>query len=791
MAGSSITKPYTYNKRSSHRVSRACNSCRKRKVKCNGVQPCSKCITSNLRCHYDGIQVDMVKNNLYKDEEDVRKCLRPLVQSIKNLEKLSFANPAKVNSLIQTLSTSIEDLKHDLRLSLKEESVSNLQSELSLETHLIDGDYVLFNSFAAFPINSSNTKHTSLSFWGLYSPIMLLSDQGFRWLFKRLLISPNVDDIDVKRTIYLYLKFMDYATSMYLEATEYSKSPLLWYRKSFDVGSTTTDVDLIKIILLDICKSTSYGAVGIEIKKPDMVMKSINSLYKHLDKMPGVSTSPSKRFQLEPLLFMLFLEVLQKPSYSGIYTVEMLSPQLDFLEFYFWSAETTALNRLIGPIVRLGIDLGFNRWEFYLNLDENEANERRKMWWKCYWWDKYGSLLTGKQFQIMEEQMACLLPKEWIELGVNEKMDPSTFMRCVNFENCSNEVAAEIGHYLLAKIIQQVYVKIMYNAQLCDYRIFSKECSEMESTVEILFEECADICQLLDSMEELFSQPFSASKNIEDYEFYLTYANSKILILTYMENVCVRLSSASNPSKKGDIAAYVAELQEKRLDTAVRAVQRSFSHESPNTYKFLQVHLMLLIQINIYCINNMEKVGVENYLFLACDIASMYADYLRTIQKPENVKYKHFMKSIENCIYFIFILTRVSFQILQKSRSISEVQVIKMAQEYSTSTGHLCKELLDVSSPCFAELLACPFISSWHKQVKDMVREVGGSTFFEKLETTGYERKERVIMPEKNSKIHNTLIEGFEPFENLEEFLRLDIFPDLYSNFFGTDDFHI
>src|SRR5690242_7005435 len=34
-------------------IAKACDACRRRKVKCNGQQPCSGCISANLPCAYD------------------------------------------------------------------------------------------------------------------------------------------------------------------------------------------------------------------------------------------------------------------------------------------------------------------------------------------------------------------------------------------------------------------------------------------------------------------------------------------------------------------------------------------------------------------------------------------------------------------------------------------------------------------------------------------------------------------------------------------------------------------
>lgn len=75
-------------KRQPYKVSKACNECRKRKIKCTGTFSCSSCVIYGSKCGYDqdgAVRSRTTERSFYKNSRENLMKIRSLQDSIEEL----------------------------------------------------------------------------------------------------------------------------------------------------------------------------------------------------------------------------------------------------------------------------------------------------------------------------------------------------------------------------------------------------------------------------------------------------------------------------------------------------------------------------------------------------------------------------------------------------------------------------------------------------------------------------------------------------------------------------------
>ncbi|KAK7178540.1 fungal specific transcription factor [Paraphaeosphaeria sporulosa] len=90
------------NERSGHRVQKACNNCRKRKVRCTGEQPhCQKCVDQHMSCLYLQTRRDRLKEFVCRTPRIASLIPGRANSDIYHFEYSSLRKSTSILSLIQ------------------------------------------------------------------------------------------------------------------------------------------------------------------------------------------------------------------------------------------------------------------------------------------------------------------------------------------------------------------------------------------------------------------------------------------------------------------------------------------------------------------------------------------------------------------------------------------------------------------------------------------------------------------------------------------------------------------
>ncbi|CAI4566058.1 AMM_1a_G0031160.mRNA.1.CDS.1 [Saccharomyces cerevisiae] len=210
------------------RVSKACERCRRKKIKCDNSKPCFSCVGSQSDCRYEN-QSRQTSETFFKYTESFNDSFDKVRNMITKLRTQLPSNvPTSLRQSLVNISSEFEEFQSRLYLNLEGEQVGSYSRKNSVETKLI-GNYsrslIRFSSELEF----STTQNINMYF-GLYSPLLYLTTTGVAWITKRLFSFS--DNKEIRETIYLLLKFLDASSASHLVMQRItSTSPLDYYAK--------------------------------------------------------------------------------------------------------------------------------------------------------------------------------------------------------------------------------------------------------------------------------------------------------------------------------------------------------------------------------------------------------------------------------------------------------------------------------------------------------------------------------------------------------------------------------
>lgn len=496
-------------KKKRSKVSRACNNCRRRKIKCTGAQPCLNCQTYRCECTYSipspaslssgdvalnfrdttlktttsnmgapssnmgapssvpepaswagvtGMErassTSSLTNSLpasrsdtgtdassgvYEDDSGILQQISRLTESIQSLKSLPPS--AHVTCAIEQIYEQLKEIESNWRPAVRINAICNASATAtSLETRLMINKYsedvslTRFSTIQPSPVISRvsvlNQQPVVDDMFGLYSPGLLLSVRGIGYLFKSF-FDPGVKMArEYKTTLYLMLRFFD-TCFHYLDLAVKSWSEPLKSHFIMIPKDMLSHTDLIKYLVdqvpLAVKKKTEavYPAfpqpASFEERLPmfHWVVRLMNTL--HLEtsgdcldieenglKMPFVKDL----IRIKEAISILSFEYLNLTMHTPVGDLDFFESLLILIKHQYWIGEYHLFYQLLSLATGYAQNLGIHRWEFYVGMDEEMAEKRRCLWWKCYFWDKLFSIHTGKQAIICEASFCQLLASE-------------------------------------------------------------------------------------------------------------------------------------------------------------------------------------------------------------------------------------------------------------------------------------------------------------------------------------------------------------------------------------------
>lgn len=787
-------------KKSNSRVIKACVVCRRRKIKCNGIEPCNNCTSSGLICSFE--VKEFRKLSLYKQEDDIRKDLRVLTHYLKGLENMNTLSSEKLKPLINEIDSKLNEYRDDLRLTIEPRAIEKYDKKISLETALIETDTINFTRYGKVNVKDiiGNDREPLVpSYFGLYSALNLFSSGGFGWVFKKI-FAASLDHQETKKTFYLYLKFFDLSSLWFARSSIQKSAPLEWYKKYYK-ANLPKDIcreDLVIDILNNVAAVVGADQFKTEDFRADLILKKITNLiskhatyFKSMDEKNISNVELTQYSMTEEFLHIAFVEFSERYSFSTVYHDNIIEYTISYLEKNHWKEDVGTLRRCASVMTSRAIDAGLSRWEFHIGITEKRADEMRNVWWNCYWWDKWTALLSGKSTNIDDNQISCLLPRGWMEIGINEKMDTEALIKSADFKKAmQNDIMFDVVRYILAKIIQLNISTLLYNNKFTDYKIFSNNYQNNEDLIEELIVNINYVMSQLNMLQkeiQIYFEKIDGPGEVLDHLIIFNY--SYIEIISSIENLVTRILSLPHLSKIENLHTLIDSSRLIALDMSRDVLEKiSLVENFFDSQKLILITAYYLIHIVVYLIEHPSQ-DLLSFIQLFCMFLKQFCieNDKRSNIYDMKMPYVHWTMN-KLPLFFILILVRMLIQTYLFLNEIKGEDLVELIEKNNPEAAAICRELLDVTSSYYAPLLENIEVSSMHKIALNVINDMTGSQFFATFKksdiiTQNNESSDALNLLATNSRL--TPGEDSLSLTNLDDFINLNIFPEIYEVLWG------
>lgn len=552
------------------RLKKACDNCRRRKIKCSGSTPCLNCIASELKC-VRKLHTQNYDKTFFTSPTKLKHELCSLKESLEELSSnLSSGNSQNLKSSLNGAVSALEKINLESVTELRYETIKNYDGATSIETAMVNNP-ALFEFFTTGI--GSNVNMSINKFFGLYSPLVNYSPHALGYLMTKLL--KIRDNIDTRLTLYLILKLLDLGTSLLVDVSKRD-------RHNFDFSAQ------LKTILSILPNDSSSQYSQLQTKK----VKTSHEMLEVSSKLLEYVQSVFDRFEQDEGSLNSYLNALDKIAslscksfyLSAFATFETICAEtlVEVIEKVYWVLDVNISGKLIALLCRRLLDLGYGRWEYNYGIDENLADQNRITWWRSLWWDRWYALSTGKLPLLSEEMSNCPFPRAVMLLKVDDEMDCLTLAREVDLQGSSLEVCLFFGYILLTKVISFAFSSVLYNKAFAAYRLYSNGTwKDSSGTLAILK-------SYYDQIEEIFR--FSHIKvnsvlqsNLEDQRCHQLGTFFKLTKVSIYQAMCALLRRLQKCSPKTHLSSFdglIAEITDRSVESSVSALSALLDLES-------------------------------------------------------------------------------------------------------------------------------------------------------------------------------------------------------------------
>ncbi|EHN02675.1 YER184C-like protein [Saccharomyces cerevisiae x Saccharomyces kudriavzevii VIN7] len=774
-------------RRQGSRVSKACERCRRKKVKCDSKKPCFGCIGSQSKCRYKNQPCEPLEaffkytGSLSNDLDDV-KCT---IEKLKT--QLPSSAPASLQKGLGNICSELEKIQPQLYLNLDSKEVSSYNGAKSIETEIIGKQSNCLNRFSnAF---ESNTAQKVGIYFGVYSPLLYFTTSGISWITKKLISCS--DDRGTRETIYLFLKFLDATSAGRNDPRVTSMPPLEYYAKLN--GLICGDDALIQHIMSNISgdiKERTNSSQNLKLEKPtDWFMYGVLLMEEHHNTL--ADTNPSslslKRFlEQDELIFCLCVEYFERLIFSAMHDLVILKGLVSLIRHRYWIDDYFVLGRIICTMSRRSLDAGLNRWEYYIGQEEEIAEENRKLWWDCYWWDRWYTLNSGKEPMISDEMTSCLFPKKVIGLGVDDSMDCLTLIDSVKLDPTKLDICVSFGYILLAKLITKVFFELLYNRKFTDYRLFAvPDAKDLNRTARQLKVEFFKIRRIFlgvqDKLIPFLKQHF---ENSRIFELYTHFEFSKVCCFQGMESLILRIQNLLQSSEKVGLDICINQTRLQTFETSVDILTEILRlKDSLHIMKCSWFLYAILLKITAYFIENSREDPIY-HLSLMCGVIGLYNDLLINSNNIDVKDNNAFYKKLKNGTTMSFILTRICCQVYMRSQKISEELLFHELKKHGQACLHAVEAVLDITCVWYENIIGDHKESNFRKEILNILdRDMGDFV----NNNIGVQRKKEGTLHHEGFPVNSSGVSLGLDFISLENFVTSDSLPDFLNLFLGRN----
>lgn len=465
------------------RVSKACQFCRKKKIKCDGDQPCANCRNSaHAECIYP--------------TESERKPRAKKPKSAKSQSIMDLDNRlAKLESLLNNLAGKMDGGNETPQIEPSTENTmdvaglvetnytipSNDSSAYPMYTTNEEGDYEKSTADSGYSITAPGSSITanlasnmqSLStniFHGNHSCFFIFSGKSMEWIlnkvpdsqqdclipltnlptlfsicmkaFNEIWFCPRPTDAELRKLMSqgwfpddekLIFELVECLQHVFLVNEIYDHSKLralfnLYYQeKKANNGNSCNKHRFSELLIMNISL-----ALGISHVIDSRIAKSRHSaVVNRLSKTASYSTKDLLALQTKFFSNSIYYYDMVSVMSDGLLTIQGILLLISYLET---SWVKTHVNYILASIaVRYAQEIGLHRSETLVGLPAEEAKMRRHIWWFCEYYDMEVCYRMGKPPLVNPSDVSTLNTKDLTSFTFSH-IDPRNLQEIDNLD---------------------------------------------------------------------------------------------------------------------------------------------------------------------------------------------------------------------------------------------------------------------------------------------------------------------------------------------------------------------
>ncbi|EJS41844.1 hal9p [Saccharomyces arboricola H-6] len=541
------------------RVSKACDHCRKRKIRCDEVDPqtskCSNCVKFQSACtfkHRD--EILKKKRKLESKQNSTSDKSRHIQNSVPN--RISSSIPQSIDTVPfdsfnsnASLDSEIINKVSNMQNNFNKKMNSKIEKLDRKMSYIIDSvarfewllDKVVKKQEDKHKENNNLPKPTRK----IYSTAVLTA-QKLYWFKQGLgtkvtneeFLSPISEILSISLKWYAtqMKKFMDLSSPAFFssEIILYSLPPKRQAKRLLENFHATLLSSVTGIISLKECLDLAekyYSESTEKLTYPEHLLLNVclcsgasatqpiirgDSKYLRKDRYDPTSRELKMIENVALLNAMYYYHKLANIC-SGTRTLQAL---LLLNRYFQLTYDTELASSILGTAIRLAVDMELNRKSSYKSLDFEEAMKRRSMWWHCFCTDKLYSLILSRPPIVGEQDMDMLTDQNYYEVIkydiLPDIIDNKGDIEKVTDVNSALNVVVNFCQHI--SLFISYYVSKLVSIES---KIYST-CFAVRSTLDLSFDAMLDkIIELNDSLNN-WRNNLHVSMKLKTYKQYLS-----------------------------------------------------------------------------------------------------------------------------------------------------------------------------------------------------------------------------------------------------------------------------
>lgn len=480
------------------RVSKACNFCRRRKIKCDGEMPCSNCTHSeNRNCEYP-----LTPRKPRQRKPDLNKSVELLEKRLGNLESILMRLTSK-------LDPSIGPVGNNYAAEASESSSSEASENDYMDSERPDDNHLTATSMSD-PKHPDSVPDSRLEekviymdqYFGAHSLFHIFSQNSIDWM--NSLLGPEEHEYlaPLENIVQVFKLCKDPPPHVWDTNPKVEYEQLLKLRRGELIEDHQLVLDLLdnydSIFLVgyfcrieDIktlfAKHYASSDVRKEPNMPELLLMNaallvcisreqdvrIQCRQGRMKRTPGPALEKLSLLDLQRMhdrysVYSLFYYSKVAMFSDGIMAIQGMLLLMMYIETRWTKPKTNYI--IISTAVRLAQGVGLHRYESFEFLSDSEISQRRRIWWFCQYFDMELSYRTGRPPSVNYDDVSTYSDADF---GANAIGGTPEFCSCTDWARMTEMVAQSpqeilyhyTSHYLMkvTKIRAKSY-NILYSA---------------------------------------------------------------------------------------------------------------------------------------------------------------------------------------------------------------------------------------------------------------------------------------------------------------------------------------